>query len=271
MPKVRSKAKSKTKAVIPRYRGKRPSLFGPPLLLVGEDAAEYDELHAAIRAAENPIDSVDEMFVADVVALEWEVLRWRRLKSSLIRVYQIEALEKFLREKLKINYSLYKQDFGRKLASILEANLPEDQAQQLADACVRDERDANGRVEKILNGSNSSIDDVLASARQHKAEELAKKYGRREPDVVTLVDEILADASVGLDELMAEELVERLDTIEHIDRLAAIAENRRNTMLGEIDRRRTVLGEALRRSIKEVEDAEFQVVETTPAKRKTAA
>ena len=102
---------------------------------MGEDAAEYDELHAAIRAAVNPIDTVDEMFVADVVALEWEVLRWRRLKSSLIRVYQIEALEKFLREKLKINYSLYKQDFGRKLASILEANLPEDQA-----------RTASGRV-----------------------------------------------------------------------------------------------------------------------------
>ena len=85
---------TKTKAVIPRYRAKRPSLFGPPLLLVGEDAAEYDELHAAIRAAVNPIDTVDEMFVADVVALEWEVLRWRRLKSSLIRVYQSEALER---------------------------------------------------------------------------------------------------------------------------------------------------------------------------------
>jgi uncharacterized protein (DUF2126 family) len=85
------------------------------------------------------------------------------------------------------------------------------------------------------------------------------------------VDEILAGASVGIDDLTAEELVERLDTIEHIDRLTAIVESRRNTMLGEIDRRRTVLGEALRRSIKEAEDAEFQVVETTPAKRKTAA
>ena len=107
MSKAHPKSKSKTKAVIPRYRPKQPSLFGPPLLLVGEDAAEYDELHAAIRAAVNPIDTVDEMFVADVVALEWEVLRWRRLKSSLIRVYQIKALEKFLSEKLELHYSLY--------------------------------------------------------------------------------------------------------------------------------------------------------------------
>jgi hypothetical protein len=271
MPKVRSKAKSKTKAVIPRYRGKRPSLFGPPLLLLGEDAAEYDEHHARIRATLNPIDTVYEMFVADVVYLEWEILRWRRQKSSLMRGYQIKALEQFLTEKLKLHYSLYAQDFAVVLASTLQNILPEDQAhtvQQLADACARDERDASDRVEKILNGSNLSIKDVLDPVRQDKAEELAKKYGRREPDVVTLVDEILADASVGIDDLMVEEFVERLDTIEHIDHLTAIAENRRNTMLGEIDRRRTVLDEAQRRSIKEVEDVEFQVVDPTPPKGK---
>jgi hypothetical protein len=272
MSKAHPKSKSKTKAVIPRYCPTRPRLFGPPLLLVGEDAAEYEELHAAIRAAVNPIDTVDEMFVADVVFLAWEVLRWRRLKSSLIRVYQIKALEKFLSKEL--HYSLYAQDFAAELASTLQNILPEDQAdaaQQLADACARDEPDANDRVDKILDGSNLSIDDVLASARQHKAEELAKKYGRREPDVVTLVDEILAGASVGIDDLMAEELVERLDTIEHIDRLAAIVESRRNNGLREIDRRRPLLGESLPRGVEEVEDAEFQVVEPTSAKGKTAA
>ena len=155
MPKVRSKAKSKTKAAIPRYRGKRPSLFGPPLLLLGEDAAEYDELHAGIRATLNPIDTLDEMFVADVVYSAWAILRWRRQKSSLIRGYQIKALEKFLTEKL--HYSLYVQDFAVELASTLQNILPEDQAhtaQQLADACARDERGANNRVEKILNGRN---------------------------------------------------------------------------------------------------------------------
>ena len=226
MPKVRSKAKSKTKAVIPRYRGKQPSLFAPPLLLLGEDAAEYEALHARIRASLNPIDTVYEMFVADVVYLEWEILRWRRQKSSLMRGYQIKALEQFLTEKLKL-------------------------PQQLADALARNVPGA-----------------VLDPARYPKAEELAKKYGRREPDVVTLVDKILAHASVGIDDLMAEEFVERLDTIEHIDHLTAIAENRRNAMLGEIDRRRTVFGEAPRRSIKEVEDVEFQVVDPTPTKGK---
>jgi hypothetical protein len=274
MSNSRSKAKSKNKVSIPRYRPNRPSLFGPPPLLVGEDAAAYDELRAAISATVEPIDTVEKMFVADVVFLEWDVLRWRRLKSSLIRGYQVEALKEFLSEKLELHYSLYAQEFAAELAATLEDNLPEDQAhtaKQLADACGRDEAEANDRVNKILAGSQLSIDDILDSARQHKAEELAQKYGRREPDALTLVDEILTEAGVSLDDLVAEKLVEKLVVLEQIDRLTANVENRRNTMLREIDRRRTVIGEALRRSIKEVEDAEFQVVDPTPAKRKTAA
>jgi hypothetical protein len=45
-----------------------------------------------------------------------------------------------------------------------------------------------------------------------------------------------------------------------LDRLAAIAESRRNASLCEIERRRAVLG-----------DAEFKVIETTPAKGRNAA
>ena len=152
MSKVNATTKSKTKAIIPRYRSKRPRLFGPLLLLVGEDASAYEELHAGIHAAENPIDTVDAIYVADAASSLWEAWRWHRLKSSLIRGYQIKALEKFLREKLEPHYSLYRQDFAAKLVRILGGNLPEDQAQQLADACARDEQDANDRVERILEG-----------------------------------------------------------------------------------------------------------------------
>ena len=84
------------------------------------------------------------------------------------------------------------------------------------------------------------------------------------------MDEILADAGVDIDDLTAEKVSERFADIEQID-LATIAENRRNTSLHEIDRRRSFLGEALRRSVKEIEDAELQVVETTRDKRDDAA
>ena len=76
---------------------------------------------------------------------------------------------------------------------------------------------------------------------------------------------------MSIDSLMAEALAKELDFIERVDRLTTIAESRRNASLREIERRRAVLGETLRRSVQEVEDGEFKVIETTPAKGKNAA
>ena len=71
-------------------------MFGPPPLIEGEDAAAYDQLLARICAAVKPVDIIDEIFIADVVPSEWEVLRLRRLKWSLIRAPALEALEHVL-------------------------------------------------------------------------------------------------------------------------------------------------------------------------------
>jgi hypothetical protein len=70
---------------------------------------------------------------------------------------------------------------------------------------------------------------------------------------------------------MADALAYRLDTIERIDRLISIVESRRNASLREIERRRAVLGETLRRSVQEIEDGEFEVIEPTPAEGENAA
>src|SRR5262245_56190864 len=114
MSKANATSKSKTKATIQRYRSKRPRLFGPPPLLVGEDAAAFEELHAGIHAAENPIDTVDAIYVDEAASSAWEAQRWHRLKFSLMRGYQIKALEELLRQKLELKYDLYKQDFAFK-------------------------------------------------------------------------------------------------------------------------------------------------------------
>ena len=74
-----------------------------------------------------------------------------------------------------------------------------------------------------------------------------------------------------MDGFMAHALAEKLDDIERIDRLTTIAESRRNASLHEIDRRRAVLGETLRRNVREIEDGEFEVIETTPAQGKNVA
>jgi hypothetical protein len=71
----------------------RHRLFGAPPILEGEDAAAYDELFGRMCSAIKPVDVIDEMYMADVVALEWEILRWRRLKFNLIRKRGLRALE----------------------------------------------------------------------------------------------------------------------------------------------------------------------------------
>ena len=179
--------KSKTEIAAPSVpeRAQRLALFGPPPLIEGEDAAAYDQLLARICAAVKPVDIIDEMFIADVVSLEWEVLRLRRLKWSLIRARALEALEDFLGENL--DYDLYSEHFADDLAEILQDNLPEDQvnsAQTLAHECARNEADAVDKVKKILAGIGLDMDEVLDDAKGRKAKELVQEYVRREPDAV---------------------------------------------------------------------------------------
>src|SRR5947209_6675360 len=157
----RVKIKRRTPEPIPRL-----ALFGPPPLIAGEDPATYDELLARICAAVKPVDIIDEMFIVDVASLEWEVLRWRRLKSSLIRAPGLNALEDFLDKNL--DYDLYSEHFADDLAQILQDNFPEDQAedaQSLARECARNEPHAVDKVNEVLAGIGPNIDGILRGAR----------------------------------------------------------------------------------------------------------
>jgi hypothetical protein len=90
-PKTTSKTPSITSPSLTVQR-----LFGSPQLLEGEDAAAYDELLSRVCAAVSPVDVIDEILIADVVSLEWDVLRGHRWKTSLIRSLEVNALKRFL-------------------------------------------------------------------------------------------------------------------------------------------------------------------------------
>jgi hypothetical protein len=62
----------------------RISLFGPPPLIEGEDAAAYDELHARVSSAVRPTDFIEEMFVRDIVDITWTIFRFRRLQAAFL-------------------------------------------------------------------------------------------------------------------------------------------------------------------------------------------
>jgi DNA-directed RNA polymerase subunit F len=207
------------------------------------------------------------------VALEWEVLRWRRLKFNLVRARRLKALEDFLFEKLE--YSLYRKRFATELTIVIRDNLAEDQtenlAQTLARKYARNEPDAVEKVDEILASIDLKTAEILHRAKACKAEELAHKYARCEPRTVKLINKLLARESVNIEALTVEALAEDLDYIERIDRLTTVAEGRRNACLREIDRRRAVLGETLRRNLQQIEDRECEVIEATPAIGEDAA
>jgi hypothetical protein len=263
------KAKSKSKCMTPAP-ARRFRLFGQPQILEGEDADAYNELLARICDAIKPVDTIEEMFIADVVSLEWEVLRWRRLKWTLVQASGLKALERFLVKQLETNYALYEEHFERYLAGILRNNLPEDQAESvemLAAECAPNTEEADTKLDEVLGSIGLNSGTVLDDARAQKAKELLKEYGRREPETVRLVDELLTAARESMDVFMAGALAAKLDDIERIDRL----EDRRNAHLTEIERRRAVFGATLRRNVQEIEEAEFRVIEAKPAQGQDTA
>ena len=248
-------------------------LFGPPPILAGEDDTAYDELIGRVYAAIKPVDVIDEMLIADVVASEWEFLRWSRLKFSLIQACAAKGLQGFLNSKL--DYDLYRERFVEDLTEILQDNLPEDDAddrpQRLARDCAMNETAAVDSVNEILSSIDLDMDRVLYNARVNRAEELVDEYGRRESGAIALIDDLLAKAGMTIDALIVPHLRPQLEYIERLDRLTSIAEARRNSSLREIDRRRSVLGEKLRRSVQEIEERELTLIETTTGKGKDAA
>jgi len=267
------KANLKTKSNIsPLAKVQGLTLFGSaPLLLQGEDAAAYDELLSRVRTAINPVDIIDEMFIADVVSLEWEVLRWRRLQTSLMRALALKSLEEFLSEHLDCDQ--YRKFFAEDLTEILQETLEDptkDAAQTLAHQCAENERDAVDKVNQIFANTYLNMDDIREGARARKAKELTRDYAQRKPSSINLIPKLLASVGSSIDTLMAKALAEDPDSIERIDRLTTVGETRRNAMLREIDRRRAALSEALRRQVQEVE-GEFEVVEKTPVATKSAA
>jgi len=270
------KSESKTEIAAPSVP-QRLTVFGPPLLLGGEDAAAHDQLLGRICAAVKPADIIDEMFIADIVALEWEVLRWRRLKWTLMQETGLNALERFLVKQLESNYALHEEHFKSYLTEILQNKLPEelvDSAEMLAAACTPHTDEANEKLDEVLSSIGLNMNTVLDDARADKAKELMQEYVRGERDAVTLIQELLTDAGVNMDTFMTNALAQKIDIIERIDRLAAVAESRRNAALREIDRRRAVLGETLRRRVQEIEDGDFAdgelVIELPPPEGKNA-
>jgi hypothetical protein len=180
--------------------------LGPPQLIDGEDGRAYEDLHERVCLSVQPADILEEIWVRDLVDLTWEILRWRRLKSSLMAASAFKGLQKVL------------EPFS-------------------------------------FEGYHDLVEDWAA----------------RKPDAIAQVNRMLETAGLTTDAVMALTACENLEAIRTMETMIAMAEHRRNEALCQIERHRVTLAHRARRTIQQLEDAEYQVVDAKVPQSKSAA
>jgi hypothetical protein len=116
----------------------------------------------------------------------------------------------------------------------------------------------------MMVNAHKGLSEILAPlVGSSEAETLAEAWAASKSDVAKEVDKALASAGLSMHAVMAQTLSLKLDDIERIEHMTAIAEARRNTTLREIDRHRETLGEKLRRAVEQLEDRQLRVIESS--------
>ncbi len=74
----------------------KENTFCMPTLLRGEDAKAFHKLSERINKTVKPADALEEMWVADVVHLQWELQRLQECKAQFIRLKFEESIGEVL-------------------------------------------------------------------------------------------------------------------------------------------------------------------------------
>jgi hypothetical protein len=115
-----------------------PMLGGSPLIR-GENVRSYDELLERICATLQPRDSLEEIWIREIVDLVWETFRLRRAKASLMT-------------------DAARREVERQLDTIHPG------AQQIAIEWAAGGADAAVEVERLLASTGLSMDRIVARA-----------------------------------------------------------------------------------------------------------
>ena len=86
---------SQVGGVLPFVAHSLDEFLGPLPLLEGEDRAEYQGLLDEVRRQVAPADSIEQIYIRDIVDLTWELMRARRIKVGLLHKGQVRAMNQF--------------------------------------------------------------------------------------------------------------------------------------------------------------------------------
>jgi hypothetical protein len=135
------------------------ALFAKRPLVLGESEADYDELLSRTTASVKPTDTIEALWVKDIVDLVWEAQRLRRFKSSLLMKAGRQALRSLLAKT---------KDAGQ-LNGVRTFSISE-----LISAYTAGDAVAVTEVEMILRRLGLDIDTLMAQALAEKLDDLER-------------------------------------------------------------------------------------------------
>jgi hypothetical protein len=103
-------------------------------LLITETADEFDRICAALSHEIRPNGIIEQMYVADIAQLAWEILRLRRCKALIINLAFRGALEELAVQLLR-NPGQSKFQLKDEAEKLAEAWFSEDSAKKRFRAC----------------------------------------------------------------------------------------------------------------------------------------
>ena len=118
-------------------------LLGPPPLLPNESLVDYEGLKARLRAKIVPQDVLEEIWLRDILDLQWEVLRMRRLKARLLANSSPAGLESLLHRRIN------SYDVGK-----------------FVDAWGRGQKEDVKEIEQLLKSRGLSLDDIRGGSEK---------------------------------------------------------------------------------------------------------
>lgn len=130
----------------------RGDLLGPPPVIAGEDANEFNELLDRVRADAKPKDMIEEILVRDFVDLVWDIRRLRRLKANLLQANSHEGVGRLLLARADMADMLEVDDLSKKWAKR---------------QCVK-------KVERRLASAGLMIDAVMAETLSVKLDDIER-------------------------------------------------------------------------------------------------
>jgi hypothetical protein len=143
-------------------------IISHPALLMTESKEDYQVLQVSLEREILPRNFVESMYVADIAALTWDILRLRRCKAGIINNAFNEALQNLLRPL----FSMFDADAADNLARrwFTDPKAKKGSAQLLRKVCL-DEFAIEAEAVRMSSSDLELLDRMLSAyeSRRNKA------------------------------------------------------------------------------------------------------